>query len=499
MPPSVTQTIRKTAATPPGFLDRDAFELKCVREMILVIQDLWELHSFEMLDTPIVEYTEALGKFLPDQDRPGAGVFSWQDADEHWLSLRYDLTAPLARFAAQNWNTLPKPYRNCRIGWVFRDEKPGLNRFRQFMQCDADILGVDSVMADAELFVLMAKTLEAIGCSPMSYEIRVNNRKTIDGLLFSMEPNEEPGTQSDRRLRILRGIDKLERLGIDGVTDLLGPGRMDESGDFTEGAKLRDPEIAKILLFLEAGTGTEKCSEETISTMEGLIGDNPIGREGISELRQMHEFVSDMGYSDSRFRLDPSVVRGLDYYTGLIYEANLLTGKDRLSSVGGGGRYNGLVTRFLPQVSLDDSAASGFSIGISRLFSILNGPEGPTSETRKLITGPVIIAAVEPSYSSHYQELATRLRQAGIKTEVYLGTSSLKSQMKYADRKNSPCVVLRGKMEMQQGIVQIKDLALGKELSKQISSNQEWRADRPAQISIHEDRMVEAVEEILAR
>src|SRR6202451_1825790 len=236
------------ARLPRGLADRGPAEIAATREMIEKIRAVYELYGFEPVETPAIEYTDALGKFLPDQDRPNEGVFSFLDDDEQWLSLRYDLTAPLARYVAENFDTLPKPYRSYRFGWVFRNEKPGPGRFRQFMQFDADTVGAASVAADAEICMMMADTIEALGIPRGSYVVKVNNRKVLYGALESIGLSGE--SNSGKRLTVLRAIDKYDRLGRNGVAALLGPGRKDESGDFTKGAGLSDDQAQRVLAFV---------------------------------------------------------------------------------------------------------------------------------------------------------------------------------------------------------------------------------------------------------
>jgi histidyl-tRNA synthetase len=239
------------ARLPRGFVDRVPDDLRATEKMTATIREVYDLYGFEPVETPLVEYTDALGKFLPDQDRPNEGVFSFQDDDEQWLSLRYDLTAPLARFVAENYESLPKPYRSYRNGWVFRNEKPGPGRFRQFMQFDADTVGAPNVSADAEMCMMMADTVERLGIQRGDYVIRVNNRKVLDGVLeaIGLAGDENAG----KRLIVLRAIDKLDKFGAEGVRLLLGKGRLDESGDFTKGALLDDAAVEKVLAFTAAG------------------------------------------------------------------------------------------------------------------------------------------------------------------------------------------------------------------------------------------------------
>src|SRR5580692_149688 len=246
--PKKPQKLR--ARLPRGLEDRGPAAIAATRAMTDKIREVYERYGFEPVETPAMEFTDALGKFLPDQDRPNEGVFSFQDDDEQWISLRYDLTAPLARYVAENFDSLPKPYRSYRAGYVYRNEKPGPGRFRQFMQFDADTVGSASPAADAEMCMMAADTMEALGIPRGSYVVKVNNRKVLDGLLeeIGLGGEDKAGT----RLTVLRAIDKLDRLGIDGVRMLLGPGRKDESGDFTKGAELDAKQAKGILAYVES-------------------------------------------------------------------------------------------------------------------------------------------------------------------------------------------------------------------------------------------------------
>jgi histidyl-tRNA synthetase len=570
------------ARLPRGFADRTAEEIRAVDAMMRAIRDKFELYGFEPVEQPFVEYTDALGKFLPDQDRPNEGVFSFQDDDEQWLSLRYDLTAPLARYVAENFETLPKPFRSYRSGWVFRNEKPGPGRFRQFMQFDADIVGTPGVAADAEMAMMMADTLEAVGIARGDYVIRVNNRKVLDGVMEAIGLGGEEN--AGRRLTVLRAIDKLDRLGVEGVRQLLGAGRKDDSGDVTEGANLppaannsiiefvsgidfaKHPEMLdpvlgdlnlshefKVLIggavnnaigsrlgeLAEQKKTTAKkvgLSEEQIGRIfdfvlqpvdlmpandgqgmhmiddipfvpdynfnlrywSRMVGDSMVGQEGINELKEMAALFRAAGYND-RVDIASSVVRGLEYYTGPVYEAELLFEVPnekgeivRFGSVAGGGRYDGLVSRFRGE----PVPATGFSIGVSRLTTALkNLGKLDTSS----VIAPVVVLVMDRDTESlgRYQKMVTALRDAGIRAEMYLGGSGMKAQMKYADRRGAPCVVIQGGDEREKGEVQIKDMALGEQLSKEIEDNTAWREGRPAQFSVPESELVEAVRKVL--
>lgn len=482
------------ARLPRGFVDRVPDDLRAAEKMMATIREVYDLYGFEPVETPLIEYTDALGKFLPDQDRPNEGVFSFQDDDEQWLSLRYDLTAPLARYVAENFESLPKPYRSYRNGWVFRNEKPGPGRFRQFMQFDADTVGAPNVSADAEMCMMMADTMERLGIQRGDYVIRVNNRKVLDGVLDAIGLEGEGNAA--KRLNVLRAIDKLDKFGQEGVRLLLGKGRLDESGDFTKGAELSDSAIEKVLAFTAAGGAS---GAETIANLQSVVADNAKGEEGVKELSDMQALFSAGGY-EGRVKIDPSVVRGLEYYTGPVFEAELLfdvTNEDGqkvvFGSVGGGGRYDGLVSRFRGE----PVPATGFSIGVSRLMTALKNL-GKLDVSDHV--GPVVVLVMDKDTESlgRYQKMVSDLRQAGIRAEMYVGGSGMKAQMKYADRRNAPCAIIQGSQEREAGEVQIKDLIEGKRLSAEIEDNVTWRESRPAQITVGESGLVDAVRDILA-
>ncbi|MBA2126872.1 histidine--tRNA ligase [Hyphomicrobium methylovorum] len=493
-----TTSARPEARLAKGFRDVEAGELRALDEMIAKIRAVYERYGFDALETPAIEYTDALGKFLPDQDRPNAGVFSFQDEDEQWMSLRYDLTAPLARYVAQNFQTLPKPFRRYAFGYVYRNEKPGPGRFRQFMQFDADSVGAEGVAADAEMCMLAADTLEALGIKRGDYVIKVNNRKVLDGL---MEANGLSGAENaGRRLIVLRAVDKIDRLGGEGVAQLLGRGRKDESGDFTTGANLSDAAINNILGFTGWGSAgsTAPSNAVTLANFEGAVKNSEAGLAGIAELAELVRLCEAAGYGADRVRIDPSCVRGLEYYTGPVFEAELtfdVKGDDgkpvRFGSVGGGGRYDDLVSRFTG----DRVPATGFSIGVSRLkaaLSVIGAVETPR-------LGPVVVLVMDKGEVARYQQMTQTLRNAGIRAEMYLGSSGMKAQMKYADKRQSPCVVIQGSDEREKGEVTLKDLIEGAKAAAAIKDNKAWKEARPAQASVAEKDLVEEVKKLIAR
>ena len=482
------------ARVPRGFVDRTSAELHAAEKMTSVIRGVYELYGFEAVETPIFEYTDALGKFLPDQDRPNAGVFSIQDDDEQWMSLRYDLTAPLARYFSENFETLPKPYRSYRAGWVFRNEKPGPGRFRQFMQFDADTVGSPTVAADAEICMMAADTMEQLGIDRGDYVVRVNNRKILDGVLELIGLIGDKYT--DKRLTVLRAIDKLDKFGVEGVKLLLGKGRLDESGDFTKGAELSDDAIEKVIAFISAGGAN---SSVTLDNLSRVVNGSERGTEGVNELQEMLALFNAAGYAE-RVKIDPSVVRGLEYYTGPVFEVELLFDvvnedgqKVVFGSVGGGGRYDGLVSRFRDE----PVPATGFSIGVSRLMTAL---KNLGKLDLSVGIGPVVVLVMDKDSESlqRYQHMVTELRNNGIRAELYVGGSGMKAQMKYADRRHAPCVVIQGSQERAEGKVQIKDLVEGARLSEKIEDNKTWRESRPAQVTVDESQLVNALREIIA-
>lgn len=569
------------ARLPRGFADRGAADLAATHRMLEAIRETYELYGFEAIETPFVEYTDALGKFLPDQDRPNEGVFSFQDDDEQWLSLRYDLTAPLARYVAENFDALPKPYRSFRAGWVFRNEKPGPGRFRQFMQFDADTVGAASVAADAEICMMAADTLERVGIARGDYVIKVNNRKVLDGVMEAIGLGGEEN--AGRRLTVMRALDKFDRLGWEGVEALLGAGRRDESGDFTKGANLSHDQILSVIsVFVRSSAnerfrrfsetitkyakpigsfkktlggpgdklGLKKLLEEffflpdvtegrfsktagdsvtyelfdnsgnlslevenarVISVLRSDFRDSKLYQEGVSELEEIAELADKSGYGSRRILIDPSVVRGLEYYTGPVYEAELtfeVTNEDgqpvRFGSVGGGGRYDGLVGRFRNE----PVPATGFSIGVSRLLAALKAIDSPIVRKGPDVRPLVVVSVMDRERVGDYQRMVTELRglrgsngKPLLRAEMYLGEGRFGAQMKYADRRGAGFVVIQGSDEKAKGEVQIKDLAVGAELAAIAKDDRDayLRKQAEAQVSVPEARLGDKLREMLAR
>ncbi len=489
------------AALPRGLVDRDAADIAAAEAMMAKIRAVYRLYGFEAAETPFIEYTDALGKYLPDQDRPNEGVFSFKDDDEQWLSLRYDLTAPLARFVAENFDRLPKPYRSYRAGWVFRNEKPGPGRYRQFMQFDADTVGSASPAADAEMCMMAADCLETLGIARGDYVVKVNNRKVLDGVMEAIGLGGPDN--AGRRMTVLRAIDKLDRLGPEGVRALLGAGRRDESGDFTRGAGLGAEAIERVLAYTAARAADNRT---TIAALAPAVRGSAAGEAGLAELAEIVDLV-EAGGAGGRVIVDSSVVRGLEYYTGPVFEAELTfetPGDDgkpvRFGSVGGGGRYDGLVARF----RAEPVPATGFSIGVSRLLAALRAIKSPIVASAEVF-GPVVVLALDrdDKAMANYQRLVASLRAAGIASELYLGSGGMNAQLKYADRRGSRCAVIQGSNERDAPggpKVTIRDLKLGAELAKLTKDRADYLELRQrAQFLAPEAELVPRVREVLER
>jgi histidyl-tRNA synthetase len=486
---------RPKARLPKGLRDLRAGDVAARRTMLSKITRVYESYGFDPLETSAFEYADALGKFLPDADRPNEGVFSLQDDDGQWLSLRYDLTAPLARMVAENYDALPKPFRRYQTGQVWRNEKPGPGRFREFTQCDADTVGTPEMAADAELCAMVSDALEAVGIDRGDYVVRVNDRKILDGVLetIGVPAGDEGAAQ---RMTVLRAIDKLDRLGTDGVKLLLGAGRKDESGDFTEGAGLSADQADTVLAFVGAGN---EDRGKVIETLRGLVGGSETGLAGVAELEEIAGLLDAIGYGPDRILFDPAVVRGLGYYTGPVFEAELTFDvKDekgrpiRFGSIGGGGRYDDLVSRFKGT----PIPATGVSIGVDRLLAALDVLDRAGADS---LRPPVVVLPLDRDRMEDYQRMVWDLRNAGVRAELYLGGAGMRAQLKYADKRGAPIAVIQGSDEFEKGEVTLKDLVLGARLAGEIEDNTTWREDQPAQVAAPAADLVQAVKDMLAR
>jgi histidyl-tRNA synthetase len=480
---------RPKARLPRGFRDRTAGEIMAEQKVLATIRQVYESYGFEPLETPAFEYTDALGKFLPDVDRPNEGVFSLQDDDGQWMSLRYDLTAPLARYVAANFQNLTKPFRRYQTGMIWRNEKPGPGRYREFIQFDADTVGTATASADGELLMMLADTLEALGIKRGGYIIKINNRKLLDGVL------EVAGIGLEDRVRrgiVLRAIDKLDRLGVDGVAALLGAGRKDESGDFTKGAGLDTQQAKRVLAFVAPDA---KDKEAHLNQIGALISSSAVGVEGLNELEQIVKLLSSCGYGPDRVRFDTGVVRGLDYYTGPVWEGELTSAVTNdageevvFGSIASGGRYDDLVARFTGQ----RVPAAGISIGVSRLLAALKNSQAGLPPL-------VVVTVFDKNDAASSFAMVRELRAAGLRAEAYVGNGKMGDQFKYADKRGAAIAVVEGPDERAKGDVTLKDLALGAELAKSVESRSAWTANRQAQVSVKRADLVAEIKKLLGR
>ena len=484
-PPSCTKTMNKktfkpTSELPNGFADRQEEELLIRDLLISNIKKIMSKYGFQYLETPSFEYTDSIGKFLPDKDRPSEGVFSFED-EKKWLSLRYDLTAPLARYAAKNFDSLPRPFKRFQLGTVWRNEKPGPGRFREFLQFDADYIGTSNLFSDAELCFLISEILNSCGLEKSEFIIKISNRKLSKGLLEKLNITDE-----QKQSITLRAIDKLDRVGVEGVQYLLGKGRKDKSGDFTKGAELEESQIKEIIKFLNI----KNLSDKNFERIREIAADNESMNDGIKELELMEKYF--LLFNFTNYIFDPTVVRGLEYYTGPIFEANLTFGvknnkgqEIEFGSVGGGGRYDDLVKRFNNQ----DCPSTGISVGLDRLIYAILQKNKIKAEKKN----PVLICVFDEKYMDFYIKILNVLRSKNISAEIYSGSSNIKSQFKYADKRGCDFVILCGDDEVSKNVVTIKNLNVGKQMSENIKDRSEWKQSLEAQKTVAFDQLLNEI------
>jgi len=432
---SKEKNLKPSKELPLGFVDRQEEEL-LIRDFIISnIKEVMIKYGFQYLETPSFEYTDSIGKFLPDKERPDQGVFSFKD-EKKWLSLRYDLTAPLARYVAKNYLEIPKPFKRYQLGTVWRNEKPGPGRFREFLQFDADYVGTKSLQADAELCVLISEILEKCGLDKKDYTVKISSRKITDKLFEQLKIKSKEQISTT-----LRALDKIDRLGWGEAKKLLGEGRKDKSGDYTKGANLNSDQVKIIENALKSKTSDSEDVLEIIKIFKD--------------------------YNFENYKFDPSVIRGLEYYTGPIFEVNLnfevknLKGQTiQFGSIGGGGRYDNLVSNF----GNFDFPATGISIGLDRLvFALIQKKDFKIKSTR-----PVVICVFDKNKMKEYIEILNKLRTSNISSEIYPGEGKLKKQMEYANKIGAPAVILYGDDEIKSKKMTLKNLKNGNESSVKI-------------------------------
>jgi len=505
-----------------GFRDIDPELNELRKSVVKKAGEVYELYGFRHWDTPILEYAENLGKYLPDKETVAEGVYSFRNPetepvykddgselrddsdfvvmDNHHLAMRYDLTAPLARMYAEELfmqsqkgqlTTKNAPlFKRYQYGPVYRFEaKLDPGRFREFWQLDFDTVGTSDVSADAESCMILSDALEAIGLDRSSYLVKVNNRKILSGFLetIGISGGENEGN-------VLRIIDKIDKIGVEGISFELGRGRKDSSGALIPGLGIDPSIVKKIGDYFEQFT-EEKSRSEIIENLSSLNSGNEKFTEGVDELIKIDNILQASGYDEKRVLFSPAIVRGLGYYTGPVYEVeSLLTFTDskgnlrKVGSICGGGRYDGLVERLLGI----KVPAAGASIGVDRLCELLVLSGNANVKT----DAPVLIAVFDDELMSEYQKIAAELRQAGISTEIYYGAQrGLKKQLGYADKMNSPICILLGSDEFEKGIVTVRDLKLGNELSDSITNKDEWK--QRVQKEVPRNELVSVIKQLL--
>ena len=444
---------------PSGFEDRWNKTLILKKRLLKVIENNFIKYGFDPLETPSFEIAENIGSFLAEDDNnPMSDVFSFNDGEKN-ITLRYDLSSPLARFVAQNNQELPSIYKRYAIQNVFRNEKSGNARFREFTQADCDIVGnVNPAQANAELCNLVASTLIECGLKKDQFTINVSNRKIIQGLIQDLK------IPANKEIKVMRAIDKLDKpdFGIKGVEDLLKKERKDKSGAITKGADLNDDQVSKILNFLK------------IKDLKKLKQDfkNPITQEGIKELEDLFE-VLDFGNYPELVKTNFTIVRGLAYYDGFCIETNLNfkttnnKGKEiDIGSVCSGGQYNKLISRFKGV----DIPGTGVSIGVDRLLFAMSQINQVQLDDQK----PVIVCVMDEKYLKNYYEILDILRKNNINSEIFLDSKkNLGKQLTYANKRGCPIAVICGENEFKDSKITLKNLLGIKGEDNQITFSKE--------------------------
>lgn len=452
-------------------------------KMIATIRTVYERYGFQPLDTPAQEYRVTLLGYGEENTKQ---IFCFENPEGESVALRFDLTVPLARVVAQ-YPDLPLPFRRYQVAPVWRADKPDPGRFREFVQFDLDAVGTSSLAADAEILCAMHDTLKALGIS--RFTIRFSTRKVLNSLL------DFAGIPRAAAHSVFRVLDKLEKIGLDGISAELTTGRIDASGDKIPGLGLNEKHVEGIKRFLALPrNGTRR---EVLSSFETLFNAVQSAREAIDELRVLCDSLETLSISEERVRLDLSIARGLDYYTGPVFEASLDDAPE-FGSVFGGGRYDGLVERFLGK----KIPAVGASIGVDRLFAAM---EKLGLHTIAPATAHVLVTVMEPSRLATYQRLTQELRNAGINAELYLGEEkTLGKQLQYANRVQIPLAVIIGSEEFAKNEVTIKNLKLGAELQDKKKTakgkqREEWlKLSRTVQVSVPLPHAIEHIKKTLA-
>jgi histidyl-tRNA synthetase len=512
-----------------GFRDIDPSLNQLKWTIVDGARKVYQAYGFEHWDTPVLEYADALGKYMAGGDstegQVAGGVYSFRNPEQepvydqkgselreekfdrvifenHFVALRYDLTAPLARlYAEQLWQEKLKGllktekaplFRRYQFGPVFRFElKLDPGRFREFWQLDFDTVGTSDMTADAEVCMVTADAMEAIGLSRGSYIVKVNNRKILKGYLRNIGVVDE-----EAETNVLRVVDKLDKIGFDGLRQELGGGRTDSSGAVIKGLGL-DPSLIESITEFFKTFGETQSRSVILQRLENFTSANAILTEGVEELRKIDSVLSAMGYDEERVIFDPTLVRGMSYYTGPVFEVeSKQTYTDekgnvrRVGSICGGGRYDDLVEKLLGI----KVPATGLSIGVDRIAELLQ----LTGQSSTQTLGPVLIVVFDNNLMPEYQRIAAELRQADICAEVYYGSQrGLNKQLAYADKKNCPVAILLGENELAKGVITVRDLKMGKEIASEFSDKAEWQ--KTSQFEVQREELVSKVKELIRK
>ena len=453
-----------------GFRDYPPEEQIAREEMLGKVRSAVELMGFLPLQTASLEFAETLLGSHYSEDSL-AELFGFRGPDEVDMALRYEFTVSLARYVASQPD-LALPFRRYQYGNVWRVDKPGPGRFREFMQFDIDIVGTTNLLADAEIIAAMVTIFEHLGIK--NFKVRFSNRKLLNGVI------EWAGIASERGADVMRVIDKLEKQGKEAVLLELGPGRVDRSGDKIAGLNLADAQIAKLSEFLTLAA-TKDC--DPLARAEQLVGQIPISKEGIDELRQIQTYLSSMQITHDKFEIDLTIVRGLGYYTGPVFETTL-TDLPEFGSVFSGGRYDNLVERFLNK----PYPAVGSSIGIDRLLAALIELKAIELRTS---TSQVLVTTMDRDRIADYLKIVHELREAGICAEIYSGdTKNLTKQIKYGDKVGIPFAVIAGSNEFDAGSITVKNLEAGRVKGSETADRDEWLKASGIQETIPRSEMI---------
>ncbi len=481
-----------------GFRDILPSELLARDKMVATIKKIYESYGFVPLATPSLEQRELV---LGAGEEANKQIYLFTDRDETEVGLIYELTASLARVVAENPN-LPMPFKRYQIQTVWRYDKPDPGRFREFMQFDIDTVGSLSMLADAEIIATMHDCLRALGIE--NFRIRFSHRKILNSLI------EFAGLKPEMAHPVFRILDKLDKQGLESVLEELGPGRTDQSGDKIKGLGLSDSAINKIKIFLQVSIsesipkvnakqsillGPIKHKRDiTLSFLRDIFANTPSAAEGLAELEQLSQYLDSFGISDEKAPIDVSIARGLDYYTGPVFEAILTEpGAERFGSVIGGGRYDKSIGRFGGK----DVPATGASIGVDRLLSAMI--QLGRIKTRPS-TADCIVTIMDRTRLNDYIKIVKELRAQDIRAELYVGdTKKIDKQLKYADRQEIPIAIIAGSDEFDKDKISIKDLRQIKEKDIAIADRKEWVEVKVGQVTIARADMIKTIRDMLGR